>query len=114
MACFCGEGELCDAIGEHLPRIRRVIGVFLLLGRRLLAGLILLGLCRICQNGLRLALPLVHLLLLGSLIVGDLGHHALRVLRLRVGLQVHRGVLRRQWHLLGLHLVRLLHHWRLI
>ena len=26
------EGELSDAIGEHLSRIRRIIGVFLLLG----------------------------------------------------------------------------------
>ena len=113
LACLGGESELSHAIREHLSWIRRIIGVFLLLRRCLLTGLILV-LSRICQDGLGLALPLIRLMLLGSLIVSNLGHHALRVLRLRVGLQIHRWVLRRQWHLLGLNLVRLLHHWSLI
>ena len=54
------------------------------------------------------------LLIALSLTVRHLGHHTLWILRLRVGLHLHRRVLRRERHLLRLHLVRLLHHWSLI
>lgn len=84
------EGELGHAVREHLPRVRRVVAV-LLRGRLRAPWLLLAG-----------ARHLLRLLLAGQL------QHLLVVLRLRITLQVHVGVLDSEGHLLGLHLVRLL------
>ena len=61
-------------------------------------------------RGLLLALALGH----GCRLLVLHLHHVLRVLRLRVGLHVHGGVLRSQRNLLRLHLMRLLNNGRLI
>ena len=117
LARLCSERELRHAVGVHLARVGRVVGVLLLVCTGLLLRLWLLSALR--QEGLRLALA-AHLLVMGFLRLVSTGSasrhlHHLRVLRLRVGLHAaHARVLCRQWHLLRLNLVRLLHYRRLI